>query len=264
MFPKGPDTSLYQGSDISRWLRGSNFSIVKVSEAAFPDPELQPHLAQSVAAPNIIGTMGYHYLDAFVTPEEQAAVFLGHADTRVDRLVLDWEAAALDKPNFAIRFATEVLNNDPHHRGIGLYCSEGNWKRPVADAKYNGKPLFNFFWVANRSGFPVGHYEPYLATRWTFWQYTNVPIDFNYFNGSLNSLRAFFGKQEIKLMVNPVVTGNVAIDTELKAIDTNRHYIMNLSNDNPRHADIAGYLDKVMAQANEIAIKAAKVVSSNN
>lgn len=253
--PQGPDTSLYQGKDIRHWLVGSQFCAIKISEATFADPVYRYTLPQADEATNIVGILGYHFLDAFADPEQQAAVFLGHADSRVDRLVLDVEGAALEKPNFALRFAQYVASHDK--RPLGGYSSEGTWPSVFSN------PVFKFFWVANYGNI-VGRLNPSLNpnknNKVKFQQFTDKPIDFNHFFGSMNDLYAFFGKKQLvtKFKVRAVTTPNPDVNQQVEAHDKNRQYILNLVQagvtDPNRYIQ---YLDQMQNEVNAIAAIAA-------
>lgn len=123
----------------------------------------------------------YHFLWPD-NAKAQAAWFVGNADIRSgDLLVCDWENTGGGHPSVedAAVFIAEVERLKPGHR-VGLYCNRSDWANTAVKAN-------DFLWIAQWSSTTP-------TMDWTFWQYTDKPIDQNWAAakfGSLAELKAW-------------------------------------------------------------------------
>lgn len=129
-----------------------------------------PYRAKQVAAARAKGLVVGWY--AFVHPDhakDQAAYFVASLDLKPgDLLVCDWENTGDGHPSVAdaATFIAEVKRLTPGHR-VGLYCNQSDWLTTAV------KPG-DFLWIAR-----YGDSLDAQVTGWTFWQYSDRPIDQN-------------------------------------------------------------------------------------
>jgi len=168
--PQGIDVSVWQG-DVSDALKFCQFAFARASIGISPDGRYPYHLAQMKAAGNITGA--YHFLVYGPGGTRQALYFLSQAkDAQI--LACDMEGYVLKYPGVGRSFIAGLKANDPQHRPILLYSSEGTWPgRLGQDAN----------WVANWSQQP--------RIPWKFWQRSGIGLDRDVFNGMLADLQQF-------------------------------------------------------------------------
>lgn len=206
---EGPDVSLYQTSIP---LAGAAFAIVKISQAGFTDPKHAQHLAAAKAAGVVVG--GYHYLDPEPPAVSQAQLFLDHAQG-CEFLAVDVEGRILAQGmafarNMAKGFIEYVHGHDP--RKVLMYSSRGTWP---GDCGADGR------WVADYSGDPN---RPGVSPRlpWTFWQYTDKPVDRSRFAGTLEQLHALAGRAD------PPPSGDAKKDPMTNLVPLTCHRVVDL------------------------------------
>lgn len=198
---------MLKGLDLNHWRVVNNFNtlvdlghkffITKATEGTtFLDNTLYPNVESSKRVKLLTGA--YHYLRTTVDPTQQANFYwdkIKNLDLEINP-ILDVEPYS---NNIAIlgTYAQTFLNRIKVLSG----------KTPIIYTNYNTWNLLKFptwginypLWVAS---YQVS--KPYIPKPWTnylFWQYTSTePIrgeaqtyDCNYFNGTENELRAFFG-----------------------------------------------------------------------
>lgn len=161
----GVDVSGYQAGYVP--VPGDAFLFVKATEGrTFTSSSAAAQAARGRAAGQVVGF--YHFMWPG-NPEEQAVYFVQQAKPQPgDLLVCDWEKAGTsnaDKDTF-IRKVKELA---PQCR-VGLYCNT-SWWLTVDTTGYFG----DFLWIADYRG-----KEPPIKAAWTFWQYTDKPLDQNW------------------------------------------------------------------------------------
>lgn len=171
-----------RGIDCSHWqtatpsLAGLNFLIARATYATTPDDRYAQHMTAARKAGLIVGAYHFGVGAAQATIAAQAIAFVKTAGA-ADFLVLDFESNGTNGPTMtgleAQSFIRVVRSSK---RKVGLYHS------------LSGFPSFgqDFNWVAD-----WGAKAPTI--KWTFWQYTDTPVDGDYFNGDIAALRAFIG-----------------------------------------------------------------------
>jgi len=189
---KGVDVSHYQG-DIdwsAKRAAGNEFASIKATEgASYVDAKFQRNWKLAKEAGLIRGA--YHFFHANVDPITQAKHFLATiGEMAEDDLppLFDWEVtdgqrASVQKANALkwLQYVEAACGKRPI-----IYASPG-FLEPLGDlSDFAGYTL----WIAHYGVKSPRVPAPWKA--WAFWQYTDKGgSDLDYFNGSVEELRAF-------------------------------------------------------------------------
>ena len=163
-----------------------DFYIIKATEGAtYVDPLYKTHLAHIQLYGKLYGF--YHFARPDLnSAEEEASNFVEQVGKYAGYCIyaLDWEEKALSYP---ITWALKWLDTVYALTGVRplIYCpaSYCHKLRPIYNANYG-------LWVAqwNRTiKKPRTGVYPFHA----IWQYTNIPIDQDYFNGDVKQWKAY-------------------------------------------------------------------------
>jgi GH25 family lysozyme M1 (1,4-beta-N-acetylmuramidase) len=138
----------------------------------------------------------YHYFEPADDPEVQAQLFVTKAGDHRGPYIADFEEPGVDLSDKYLRFLIKVQHLAG--RKPAIYTSTGFWNEHV-------KPYPTW---AHEYDLLIAHYtsehSPILPIgwdHWTIWQYTDAfyfpgctcAADGNWFNGSLDQMRAWFG-----------------------------------------------------------------------
>ena len=182
---------MLKGCDVSNWqdsmsFLGYDFVIMKASEGVtYRDTKLETHLANAKSAGCKYGFYHYARPDYGNSAYDEAMFFLLQVKPYLPcMLALDWEGEAL---KYNVSWALEFLNTVYHQTGIRplIYMSDSvednTAYRTIYEHNYG-------LWVAN-----WGAKSPNNVTWpfWVMWQYTNTPIDLDYFNGDITTWNAY-------------------------------------------------------------------------
>lgn len=201
---------MLKGIDVSNWqgsinFAGNDFVIMKASEGVnFKDKMLDKHY-NNVVASHIKCYGFYHYArpDLGNTPESEADYFLSlvghHAGKCI--FVLDWEQESLKySPDWALRWLRRVYQKTDVRPLIYLQASQ-EWT-----GKYQNIINENYgLWVAH-----WGVKKPDVRNWgvWALWQFTDTPLDTNYFNGDVNAWFKYCGATENTPQSNVIKKGD--------------------------------------------------------
>lgn len=173
------------GMDVSYWqsttppLTGLGFLVARATYATVPDSRYAMHMGNAEKAGLIAGA--YHFGTGTATPADQAAAFLKAAGQRAKFLVLDLESNGNNGPSMTVSqaglFIAAVKAHDPYHRNILLYHSESGWPGGIGQGGN---------WVAKWS-------TSQPSVPFVMWQYQGSPLDRDWYNGTLDGLRALAG-----------------------------------------------------------------------
>lgn len=143
------------------------FLFVKATEGrTYTSPYAAAQAARARAAGQVVGF--YHYMWP-LNAAEQAAYFVQQAKPQPgDLLVCDWEKAGTSNAD-KDAFIKAVKQLAPQCR-VGLYCNTNWWLNHDTTSYYG-----DFLWIAD-----YRKAEPPIKTAWTFWQYTQDPLDQNW------------------------------------------------------------------------------------
>jgi hypothetical protein len=164
----GVDVSSHQPN----WVPdpADSFVFIKATEGrSYVSPTLTAQTDSARHAEMIVGF--YHFLwpsSGSASPEEQAAWFVQHCPLQGgDLLACDWErtAGGVAPDAEAQRFMTAVQKLAPQHR-VGMYVNRSMWAASSQSA-------FDFLWIAD-------WVASTSVPAWTFWQYSDKPIDQNW------------------------------------------------------------------------------------
>lgn len=180
---------MLKGCDISKWNpttpAGYDFYIIKASEGnGYKDGLLDQHYNNVKAMGKLYGFYHYARPDLGNTPEAEADWFLSlvgqHAGNAI--FALDYEGDSL---SYGQEWALRWLQRVYEKTGV----------RPVFYCSSSALPMFekigkeNFgLWVANWN-VESPKIEPWSV--FAFWQYTNRPIDQDYFNGTIEQYKKY-------------------------------------------------------------------------
>ena len=180
---------MLKGCDISKWNpttpAGYDFYIIKASEGnGYKDGLLDQHYNNVKAMGKLYGFYHYARPDLGNTPEAEADWFLSlvgqHAGNAI--FALDYEGDSL---SYGQEWALRWLQRVYEKTGV----------RPVFYCSSSALPMFekivkeNFgLWVANWN-VESPKIEPWSV--FAFWQYTNRPIDRDYFNGTIEQYKKY-------------------------------------------------------------------------
>lgn len=174
---RGVDISGYQSADFD--FSSYDFGIIKVSEGiGVPSSVWKQQADKCLSQGKLLGFYHYCHPELNSTPDREVNDFVGRIRPYIGKaiLALDWEGDSLGQP---ISWAKKWLDLVQSQTGIRpfLYTSSSvthsyDWSSVAA--KY---PL----WLAQyTSGQPSWSYWD----KWTIWQYTDRPVDTNYFDGT--------------------------------------------------------------------------------
>lgn len=163
-----------------------DFYIIKATEGAtYVDPRWNNHLAHIQVYGKLYGF--YHFARPDLNaPEEEAQNFVEQVGKYAGDCIyaLDWEEKALSYP---ITWALKWLDTVYALTGVRplIYCpaSYCHKLKPIYNANYG-------LWVAQWNKAikkPKTGVYPFHA----IWQYTNTPIDQDYFNGGVKQWKAY-------------------------------------------------------------------------
>jgi hypothetical protein len=188
----GPDVSSYQPN----WKpkAADDFMFAKVTQGtSYVNPEYKDQIAAARKADLVVG----HYI--FTEGKDidgEVSWFRQHADVRRgDLIVVDWETAGTTCAE-KDRLLKALKNVYPDNK-VGLYCNKNYWLNRDTTSFVQ-----DFLWIA-----AYGVSDPGIQFQWTFWQYTDKPID--------RSKSIFKTKQQLKNWANGK-TVPVVIDKRAK------------------------------------------------
>lgn len=180
---------MLKGCDLSKWNpetpSGYDFYLIKASEGyGYKDSALDSHFNAVKSTGKLYGFYHYARPDLGNTPEAEADWFLSlvgqHAGNAI--FALDYEGDSLSSgQEWALRWLQRVYEKT----GVRpvFYCSSS------ALAMFEKIAKENFgLWVAN------WNVESPKIDPWSvfaFWQYTNRPIDQDYFNGTIEQYKKY-------------------------------------------------------------------------
>lgn len=175
MTVNGIDVSKHQSTTPD--LTGQDFLFARASIGTLTDYMYATHTGHALAAGLTVGA--YHFNWSTLSVADQVAVFL-RAAANTQLLVIDVEpdySGGITTPAFTLAQTQEFISRvHAAGRRIGLYHSQSGFFDAGQD----------FNWVAR-----WGSYAP--SVPWAFWQWQGSPLDRNYFNGTIEQLRALAG-----------------------------------------------------------------------
>lgn len=190
---KGIDISSFQGSVN---YGAYDFVIIKASEGVnWKDPGLDRHLkglfGTDDPTPQTDKLYGfYHYArpDLGNSPEEEAKSFLSFIRPQIGNclMALDWEQKSLDySPDWALQWLDYVYRETGVRPLLYTQASQAKLDKyaGIARADYG-------LWVAHW-GVSSPTYRNWPA--WALWQYSDSPMDMDYFNGDAAAWRKYCG-----------------------------------------------------------------------
>lgn len=190
---KGIDVSSFQGSVN---YGAYDFVIIKASEGVnWKDPGLDRHLkglfGTDDPTPQTDKLYGfYHYArpDLGNSPEEEAKSFLSFIRPQIGHclMALDWEQESLDySPDWALQWLDYVYRETGVRPLLYTQASQAKLDKyaGIARADYG-------LWVAHW-GVSSPTYRNWQA--WALWQYSDSPMDMDYFNGDAAAWRKYCG-----------------------------------------------------------------------
>ena len=191
---------------------GAHYVFIRTSQDLTTDPDFEYNYRESKKAGLLRGA--YHYYDYRKPAAPQAEHFAG--------LLLD------DRPDLPPVLDVEKHRNWPLpprrnmllgieqfiETFVSLYGSKPIFYTNPGMNKYYFKPVPDWLlecdlWIAHYLRNPLEREPTYAPwSKWTFWQYTDrgngkafgmesKQVDVNYFNGSLEDLKAYAGQQEV-------------------------------------------------------------------
>lgn len=187
------------GCDLSKW-NGANgvldalskygdikFIIAKATEGrTYKDPMFDIHMRTALVNNRLIGAYHYARPDNKNRAEEEALNFVNAVRPYIGQclLALDWEDKALTESDstWAFKWCESVYAMT----GVKPLVYVSEWYIPQMKAFAN----MDFgLWVAKWD-----KKEPIVTPTWKFWamwQYTNEPLDLNWFNGTTEQFRKY-------------------------------------------------------------------------
>lgn len=171
-------TAYLDGIDVSAHngvysTAGQDFVFIRACYGVLKDTRYDQHFAQAKAAGVVTGAYCFgRNMDA--TDQADRLLEIGGA---CDYLFLDREADAGHPTMTVPQARTFIRHLHDKGRRAGLYASESGYPSDAFGADYR--------WVANYSRKP--------SIPWNFWQYSGTSLDRNYFDGTLDQLRALAG-----------------------------------------------------------------------
>lgn len=199
---KGVDISRYQTPD-KKYVRNYDFCIMKASEGkSLKDVNLDKHYdnvrGKSDGKPDGEKLYGfYHYArpDIGNTYQQEADFFLSlvghHAGNCL--FVLDWEGKSLGYETWAknwLDYVYKITGVKPL-----IYIQQSQAKLSKYDKIKNGD---YGLWIARYNEECIKKKTPYLKDSdkarwgtWALWQFTESPVDTNYFNGTKTQFKKY-------------------------------------------------------------------------
>ncbi len=189
--------NLIEGVDVSHWQKrinwqklkaeGHEFAFVKATEGSdYVDPMFKAHVQGAQEAGILVGA--YHYFKPRLLPDDQVEHFMNVVSSvkldlppALDLETMDGLTAPVVKTS-TLRWLIRVELGVSRRPIIysGLYFING-LNNPHEYAKY---PL----WLAQyRNRMPT---IPHPFEKWTFWQNSGTNLDHDYFNGTMEELKA--------------------------------------------------------------------------
>lgn len=187
-----------RGCDLSNW-NGANgvldalsrygdikFIIAKATEGrTYKDPMFNIHMRTALVNNRLIGAYHFARPDNGNTPEQEALNFVNAVRPYIGQclLALDWEDKALTQSNsqWAKRWCDSVYNMTGVKPVVYVQESYINQMTEFMAEDYG-------LWVAKWGD------EPKFDKNWKFWalwQYNNVPLDLDWFNGNEEQFRKY-------------------------------------------------------------------------
>ena len=233
------------GIDVSRWqdnnstaqqmdftksvAMGAKFVFIKSSQRLWKDEDILYNWKTSKAAGLLRGA--YHFLDWDVSPKEQAKYAWSIIESDPGELppVIDFEYWNPPPPkSYDLLWQYVVEMERLSGKKPIIYTGAFFWDAHGSDADvWTNYPL----WIASYTS--QAYMEDNIAkltpwNKWTFWQYTDkgdglafgaesLGLDMNWFNGSLDDLKAFAGITTTPQPVPLPPINNIALPT-LKVI----------------------------------------------
>lgn len=188
-----------KGIDVSRWQTsidwkaqaqaGVRFMFAKATEGLTQvDSMFEKHVAGAKAQGILVGA--YHFFHPSESPEAQAQHFLNVAGGVTKRLVMDWETSdhmpSMADQDAGSRFLSAILYRSLVNPPV-IYGSPYFLEALKLNEVFSDHPL----WIAH-----YGTKCPLVPSPWrdwVFWQTSDQGIDYNLYNGSYDSLKAFWG-----------------------------------------------------------------------
>lgn len=182
----GCDVSTFQATmDFS----GYDFVIIKSSEGInYQDEGMKRHVQSALSTNTPFGFYHYARPDLGNTGAQEAASMLQYISPYIGQCViaLDWEQNSLSYPiSWIEEFLNYILDKTGVHALLYIQANQATQSKysPIANAGFG-------LWVAH-----WGVEEPSFSNwnTWTVWQYTDTPIDLDYFNGTVEDWNALAG-----------------------------------------------------------------------
>lgn len=182
----GCDVSSFQATmDFS----GYDFVIIKSSEGInYQDEGMKRHVQSALSTNTPFGFYHYARPDLGNTGAQEAASMLQYISPYIGQCViaLDWEQNSLSYPiSWIEEFLNYILDKTGVHALLYIQANQATQSKyaPIANAGFG-------LWVAH-----WGVEEPSFSNwnTWSVWQYTDTPIDLDYFNGTVEDWNALAG-----------------------------------------------------------------------
>ena len=182
----GCDVSTFQATmDLS----GYDFVIIKSSEGInYQDEGMERHVQSALSTNTPFGFYHYARPDLGNTGAQEAASMLQYISPYIGQCViaLDWEQNSLSYPiSWIEEFLNYILDKTGVHALLYIQANQATQSKyaPIANAGFG-------LWVAH-----WGVEEPSFSNwnTWSVWQYTDTPIDLDYFNGTVEDWNALAG-----------------------------------------------------------------------
>lgn len=182
----GCDVSTFQATmDFSSY----DFVIIKSSEGInYQDEGMERHVQSALSTNTPFGFYHYARPDLGNTGAQEAASMLQYISPYIGHCViaLDWEQNSLSYPiSWIEEFLNYILDKTGVHALLYIQANQATQSKyaPIANAGFG-------LWVAH-----WGVEEPSFSNwnTWSVWQYTDTPIDLDYFNGTVEDWNALAG-----------------------------------------------------------------------
>lgn len=182
------------GCDVSTFqatmdFTGYDFVIIKSSEGInYQDEGMERHVKSALSTNTPFGFYHYARPDLGNTGAQEAASMLQYISPYIGQCViaLDWEQNSLSYPiSWIEEFLNYILDKTGVHALLYIQANQATQSKyaPIANAGFG-------LWVAH-----WGVDEPSFSNwnKWSVWQYTDTPIDLDYFNGTVEDWNALAG-----------------------------------------------------------------------
>ena len=198
--PQGIDVAYPQGPDYDwrQWRGKISFGMCKATEGlTITDPYFVNNWNAMWELSSTMPRFAYHFFHASDDPVRQAERFVAavkpHGLLPGDNLVMDLEATRSDGSNDGVSasvvaerartFLHTANGLAPNHRVL-VYTNPG-----FADTGACAGLDLWYLWVAHYGVSSPAVPKPW--SHWTFWQYTDSPVDTDHFNGTEAQLLSF-------------------------------------------------------------------------